>query len=327
MSEIQKVLISFFVLLLLIEFNVGGPTSTSVHSIPPQKLSSSLINCSNIPSLEGLIPPPLWTLSSRCNTYPEKYACTPSGYLWEGIEYFTKFEACEFLQLRLISRIQFIGDSYIRHAYEAFVNLLTDDFERGAYDESMNVPNECFGEGQFEEKTCRLLIAHQHYVCNGIDISLKTSSSGWFVLDDPHPDIIIWGFGNHPVDGNYDTRYGIHDVKAVTNHIVVPVCNDPYIRSAMNKRKIHLFSLLGHSRLNFYFNDEEESVVGRFNKGICQSLLDNCNISSIDIYTPTFSLTQGLATEAKNMTWDGAHWSRAVNVLKANYILHAIERF
>ena len=74
--------------------------------------------------------------------------CTPSGLRWSALVPHPK--PCTVLANK---RILFVGDSYVRHAFVAFVLWLSGDHAAGAlkpeHDEL------CEGAGQFEEKVCR----------------------------------------------------------------------------------------------------------------------------------------------------------------------------
>ena len=77
------------------------------------------------------------------------------------------------LRERNVRRIVLVGDSYVRHTYEALLDLLTNDFERGAYAADADVPPQCLGDGQVEESTCRHYVIRQRIVCeSAVDISL-----------------------------------------------------------------------------------------------------------------------------------------------------------
>ena len=49
-----------------------------------------------------------------------------------------------------------------------------------------------------------------------------------------------------------------------------------------------------------------------------------CGFPSIDVFNFTHALVHQLPTDAANMTWDGQHWARSVNVIKAQHILYSI---
>jgi hypothetical protein len=51
---------------------------------------------------------------------------------------------------------------------------------------------------------------------------------------------------------------------------------------------------------------------------------DLCGIPTIDLHTPTSRLVEQLPKVAANMTHDGVHWSRAVNLVFAQKVLRTI---
>ena len=280
-------------------------------------MSSVIDKCDGSPPAQNAS----WSPSNSCS---DTMACTPSGLLWTGggVLYFSQSEACNLFQRKKIKKIVFVGDSFVRHAFEAFLDILTGDFMSGALSTSDRFPPKCLGEGQFEEANCRQYVSHQKTVCDKTDIGLYYGHSPRALDVFPsNPDLIIWGVGNHPVDGNYTTRYGVLNASIVAKEAILPMCTDTRARAALDSRKTRLFWLHLHARLVAYHTDEAVGMVELFNTEIC-SIMKTCGAASIDAWTPTLALRQ--LPEAKNMTWDGVHWGRAVNVLKAHMIITAI---
>jgi hypothetical protein len=48
----------------------------------------------------------------------------------------------------------------------------------------------------------------------------------------------------------------------------------------------------------------------------------SAHVGFVDVFNITKSLVHHLRSEAALMTYDGVHWSRTVNLLKAQLILH-----
>ncbi|XP_057295215.1 uncharacterized protein LOC130623721 [Hydractinia symbiolongicarpus] len=76
------------------------------------------------------------------------------------LEDYTSLSTCDFLSKRY-SSITFIGDSLVRHFFEAFMIHVTDDAAYGAlnYNLSSDVLSPCRDEMQFSETGCRLKLA------------------------------------------------------------------------------------------------------------------------------------------------------------------------
>jgi hypothetical protein len=265
-----------------------------------------------------------WEFSPQCNNNKSKayMACTPDGYVYGFSSYFSQADACNALKTKNLKKIFFVGDSFVRHAYEAFLNILTGNFLTGAYDFNTQVPLMCHADGQFEESTCRHYVSGGKLVCDdSIEVSL--SYGAWpriSYLLPQRPDIIVWGVGNHPIDGNYSTRHGVYNASVVSSEVLLPMCHDELIRDMLRKTKV--LWLLQHFRLIDFHEDESVESVRTYNLQTCKVMRDQCAIKSVDVWTPTFLLSQ--MKVAKNLTWDGVHWSRTVNILKAHIILSEI---
>jgi hypothetical protein len=53
---------------------------------------------------------------------------------------------------------------------------------------------------------------------------------------------------------------------------------------------------------------------------------DKCKVPCIDVHTPSARLIEQLPREAVNMTHDGVHWSRGMNVVFAQRLLRTIQQ-
>ena len=246
------------------------------------------------------------------------FACTPSGLYYRELRetterYNSSEKLCAALQARTLRRILFCGDSFVRHAFEGFLLILTGDYEHGAMTDDDR--RECVGESQFEEKYCRHKVATHKRVC-GLDISL--SGHAFCHLDAGSQiganDVVVWGFGNHPYDMNYDLMRGVYDAHTLVDAVFKPLCSRP----GFNASKV--IYLHNHARLDTRdFPHQTVAGIRKFATDVGPLLEKWCGISNtVDAYNLTSTLVHTERMDVLvNMTHDRVHWSRTVNVIKA----------
>jgi len=241
--------------------------------------------------------------------------CTPSGLRWTAMR---KHPCpCEVLSGR---RILFVGDSYVRHAYVAFILWLSGDYAAGAlradHDEI------CEGEGQFEEKVCRGQLSRNVTVPCGVTVALKYGT--WPKPDREdlsNNDYIVWGVGNHPLDGDYETKMGVNDAY-VAQHLYFRrrACKD-LPRAEMADKVVFLRT---HVRQTGGKSEDRETLQS-YHDDIPSVLLNECGITrTASVWNATEALVDLHPEDAANMTWDGAHWGSAVNAYKSYDVLNAM---
>ena len=265
-----------------------------------------------------------WTRNeTHCAAHP--FTCTPSGLHYRAIRettdrYGSPERICAALQASGLRRILFCGDSYVRHAFEGLLLILSGDYEHGAMvnDELL----ECVGEAQFEEKHCRFKVPGYKQMCGGA-VEIHLSYHGVCSLDADSQvathDVVVWGFGNHPYDGDYERLRGVYDAPALFDGVLKALC----LRPAFDGGKV--IFLHNHARLNKWgFAQQSDHNVREFANSVGPLLRQWCGITRIvDAYNLTATLlrTEDPAVVA-TMTHDGAHWSRTVNVVKGWMLIH-----
>ena len=245
------------------------------------------------------------------------FACTPSGLYYKEVRetterYNSSEKLCAALEARKLRRILFCGDSFVRHAFEGFLLILTGDYGHGAMTD--DAQRECVGESQFEEKYCRHKVATHKRVC-GVDVTL--SGHAFCHLDAGSQiganDVVVWGFGNHPYDMNYDLMRGVYDAHALVDAVFKPLCSRP----GFNASKV--IYLHNHARLDTRdFPHQTVAGIRKFATDVGPLLEKWCGISNtVDAYNLTSTLVHTERMDVlANMTHDRVHWSRTVNVIK-----------
>jgi hypothetical protein len=152
------------------------------------------------------------------------------------LDFLTSKASCDRLRQLNYKRIYFIGDSYTRHIYQAFLLMLSGDYDYG----SLNRRNpQCKGNLQFKEKHCADNDAHSkpiRTVCNNaISLAFFDVFNFKFSPDKfPYKDfesLLIWSEGSHPPLFNYsvDTTAG-RNVRFILFFLLVClVCPIEYI--------------------------------------------------------------------------------------------------
>ena len=204
--------------------------------------------------------------------------CSPTLFRWAGeVDGQARAARCDSLFAAGVHRVLFIGDSFARHTYVAFVLALSNNYVDGALVDGAGRENpECRLHGQFSSKACRKLIATSVRVCNS---ELTVSYSGeemrpndhyvhcmrlnsYACLQDnktnpegnvqPVPtdahwrefDRIVWGVGRHRVRPNSLQRFaGIskNDAAALQRHVVWSMCqpaNGTSLAAAKERRSL-----------------------------------------------------------------------------------------
>lgn len=269
-----------------------------------------------------------------CRAHP--HYCTPGGWAWLDPDYpiIDTEHACAHLDAAGIHSIAFLGDSFMRHAFEAFIMILTGNYDSGALTEDARTSHhECFGEAQFEEKNCRQFVQFTfHNLCGGRVQVAQLHYGAWTELNNGYAgyDVILWSGGAHPVNGD-ENRFGIHNAQAVANFYFDRACRNPHYKASFlpspaSPTKPRVFWILQHQRLflTSKWGDETEELVQRYNQEASKLIKDMCNIPSIDTYSFTHQLVHMLPEEAEKLTWDKVHWARSVNLVKVQLILHTI---
>lgn len=260
-----------------------------------------------------------WTHSANCIPGAMSMECTPSGLIWEGYPAIQpNLDPCAILAGK---RILFIGDSFVRHAFVAFVLWLSGDFTAGALQSPHDT--DCEGLGQFAEKKCRNQLIDEIQVCRG-QVSITIQNGGWPTIsadDISNNDHVVWGGGNHPVEGAYGARLGVNNAKLVQRYIIEPTCRT-MPRAAMGAKVVWLNT---HARLKNRHKDETHDVLQAYHNGMPAVLAKKCNITKIaSVWDLTTALVDYHGDDAAQMTWDGAHWGGVVNFYKAYAIFNAM---
>jgi len=237
------------------------------------------------------------------------------------MKFWNQHTGCELLKEKGISKIEFKGDSFIRHLFVAFALILKDDYETGAL--KIKIP-ECFGNGQFEEKKCRKLLSRNIAVCEN-EVQLKKTESPWVDLRPSNSDLVFWGYGNHHLGPN--KKIGANDAKTCRIEKLEPMCMKP---NEMMQKTMNKTVFIGtHYRFTWKdFDDKKwknqsEYFIEKFNKENSISLKQTCSIPTIQ----TFGLTKLLSEtipDAGNMTYDKVHWGMQVNLMKSQLLLNYI---
>lgn len=266
---------------------------------------------------------------------PGAVSCTPSGYTWNrAAAHVQGAAACELLSRGGVRRIFFVGDSFMRHAWQVFLMLLSEDFEFGGTQGGAA----CAGPMQLEEKSCRTAAPYQsNGLCGGSvtgqlyygawPLLGKDAIENWKTLDG-NGTVIVWSIGAHPTAGNYETRAGVNNASDFFKHAVEPVCDaEPHPLHFMPQTRgvqPRVLWLSQHCRVRWTWPDETNERILDFNARVTASLLEHCHVETIDTSESTCALVRQRPDDAKNMTWDGVHWQIAVNVLKVVSLLHKL---
>ena len=261
---------------------------------------------------------------SLCTELPYSYTCANDKvHIWGDLPFaLMRRPACSILEQRKIRTITFCGDSYIRHAYQALLLILTGDYETGSMRDDFKA--ECSGDAQFEESKCRHGLPHAiSGLCSGA-VTLKLVWDSWPVpslADLEASDLFVWGGGEHPVNGDYQSHYGVNDADVVSQTVLEPHCT-----ADLQAHADKIVFMLPHYRTRPTNEHESAEMIRQYVQRMPSFLQDKCKISRIlDTHTFTEKLASTVPADVvQSMTWDGAHWSRAVNIVKAWLLLHEL---
>lgn len=292
--------------------------------------SSSLLKSELQPIAVGLwLPSP-----SFCSGSFGPY-CSPAFWSWsDHRELIEPAAACALLR-RIssssdkISKVLFVGDSNVRHAYQAFAMSLSGDYERGGVRQS--APQRCTGDGQFEQMNCRREVPSFDACGGSVKLELEwRQNDHWYML---HPathsrsraDVIVWytvpphspALGGDIVHGRARKHYGNCSASALENVVLSRVCVPEMLQQFPP-----VLVLSPHLPLH----ETDPSTLEAYSRRSAQMLRDKCGFIPVDVFTLTSALVRSLPrVEANALTHDGGHWSRAVSLWKAQMLLRELE--
>jgi hypothetical protein len=251
-----------------------------------------------------------WIVDPLCATEQHNRSCTPTGKRWSSSRV-SDSEPCEKLSGK---RVAFVGDSYARHAYVAFLSWLSKNYRDASLHPQHD--SDCEYDAQYTEKICRHQIIHQTTTCNGtVEVRLVYGASPTVSIDLlTEVDMIVWSVGRHPYNGDYSSRNGVNDAFAYYNNIFKPTC-DTLNTTEFCEKVVWLDT---HVRVNAKFTDEAYENELAFHIESPTWIFRSCNVRRIaSVWDATDRLVALFPSDAKNMSFDGAHYGRAVNLLKA----------
>jgi hypothetical protein len=254
------------------------------------------------------------------------HLCSKSGFTFNFCStksdrplYYDASSACALFRSKGINRITFVGDSFIRHLYQAFINTLTADY--GAPSIPDQHKSSCQGDSQFlETQMCSLHPISQFQVCNN-QVMLRLIYGTQPISDSCLPgEMVLWGIGLHPFPVKF------YDHVSYQNHIRnAPICR------AHENRKCKLHWVTPH------FLPNEARTPADFPRGsfvkyhhemerFFQTYPCGKSLKYDDMYELTESLMVHVngssSTDANEMANpDGFHYLMNVNLIKTQEIL------
>ncbi|ESP05618.1 hypothetical protein LOTGIDRAFT_152474 [Lottia gigantea] len=221
----------------------------------------------------------------------------------------TAHELCDFVKG---SKIFFMGDSFIRHIYLAFILLLKDNLFDGAIRPGTykGLHDSCTGLDMFTEKQCRSLLDQFSTLCNStVYLYFNEFAST------KHGTQIQQVMNTHARDPKayFIVGTGLHDGFKITrtwNKILSPVLNFWKTQGVDTSKFLwHAMHAPGLLKTPFKPSQHRHNVI-KYNKAM-KKLLTEYNVPIFE----TFNLTDGVNS------FDGPHYGQGVNLLKAKIIL------
>ena len=217
-----------------------------------------------------------------------------------------------------------IGDSYMRHVFQAMVSLISGNLKDGPLKKNHNCIQKCQGTNQFFKQGCSSeCLDFRHLLCGGlvqIHLIQHVPPSINYCLPGTS---MLWSEGNHPVQGGkvYESTNASYLTQKF-NSLSYGIC--AYLKNAENN-DCNLFWVSSHQRLRKYSPDEDDELIMDFNNGMKKYFVNFQNCGSNTRYIDTFDFTQKLVNdlpkEAEGAAPDGIHWGLSVNLIKAVEII------
>ncbi len=310
-----------FCLLLLAQFFFVNTTTLRLWTGGEQRIHRSSV---------GHAIGPRWVQDAAgCAARP--WTCS-HNWTWVDPErpFLDREDACFLLVSAGVTRILFVGDSFIRQVYQAMLLVLSGDPEH----ESMDgyAPPSCDGEGAFADEHCRHTLQMTSGAYCGGRVVVRLKYGPFPLLDDTGGffSALVWGVGSHPRDGDYNWRKGVNNASYVSADTFHPHCrvNPPeWLNETVRGRRnsTAVYWLPPHARLVFRNPDEAPNVIQSYATESAVEVKKWCGVESIEApYALTRDLVDKHNAVARNSTYDGTHWGRAVNVMKAQAVMYAI---
>ena len=256
------------------------------------------------------------------------YLCTASGLTYNTYQprpfrvAYDRSSTCALLQARGIQRISVVGDSIMRHVYFAWVDTLSGDF-RGSPAHQPSAQSACSGAHKYiETEMCRVSYFPSFTACSGrVTVTFHSAA----IIDPPTcsaGELVLWGLGAHPVDGDY-TRPAdqamppapmlrfigkskickLRQARPCALHWIPPH-SFPIGSNANRLRQVDFFQQLRQ------FWEQSASVCG--------------GATFDDVFTPVYTAIHRNESLRAALFTDDQHVSQAMNLLKIQIILHKI---
>jgi hypothetical protein len=259
-------------------------------------------------------------------------------------------QACDLLHKHNISDISLIGDSLIRHLAMGLIMVLEDDWNRVFHRKKEG----CKGDVAFGEKGCRLP-SFDMQVCrdqeSGRTIHFKFQ--GHNPRREIHtPPILrgggngktlhLYGVGNHPATGQHSNkeRLGMLNAEAYKSTKWITFQEKEF----WGKGDYFLW-LPPHFKMKIYRADSNNQRALQFMKE-SHAFFSKLGASTLNTYSMTKAATRFLyrgslppnatgdnegyfsreTCQPVSVTWDGYHYARTINVMKAHLVLERVAR-
>ena len=258
--------------------------------------------------------------------YPGNLTCTPDThfrYLDPEIEPFWYGDhACELLREANMTDIMFVGDSFTKGIFQALILLLSEDFETGSV--TPDAPAVCVGDTQFDGPQCRNYLAAGVQIC-GLTLMLDYEPYPRLNASHLDYDAVVWGVGVHPINGDRQARYGVLDADKFANEVLESLCDPDSGEWAEGKDHPPVFWSGIHMRIDPHHPDEAREHQEEFARQSAEYVKSMCGFHPIDNFEFTRQLVDEFSDlEVWKMSYDGVHWARAVNLIKAQKLLRAL---
>lgn len=283
------------------------------------------------------------------------HLCTPNNrtfYLKDrSVPFFDHVSACAMLEREGISKIFFVGDSYMRQIFQSFVITLTGDYKEGSvplHFRGKKHRTHCTYQTQFTHRNCSdeeggFPPREACFNNTGGPVKLVQYKEYYYSMEnldhcknEKNSTVTLWSEGNHPVG---KPRQSVNNYESYQAKYLANICpNNKRDRPARAgagpygafgpHNPCSLWWVSTHYRLHAYWPQEVPMRVQEYNEYMRMFMENGTQCGDVH-YIDLYNMTQKLATNEKlqprAMSYDEVHWNMEVNLLKAQLILTAFD--